>query len=253
MRRRIPATSRRWYSAPLWEAAMTARSSSENPQRSAWPRSTSASSWNGFAEERNDVGRSALHPARRRPPASTAAIARRWRDSRIAPRHTRTSMSSVMEDIRAQGPEKRSADDDEATLEEEASRLDPIHVDPRAHRFAFPVGQVPALEVAHRIVVLELGHQVARHGVDRDLGLHRQLHEVDLVGPGTVPYLARAEWIRNHRDDVEIRGRPRGGLHRHRSEVERLVVEIGTAVAVDERAVDRVGKEQVEMLVRRGV
>src|SRR5262249_50163212 len=173
----MPVTNSRWQALRVCEAAITAISSSRNCQRSAWPRSTSASSWNGLAEERKEVTRAGSRVAAcRRPSTSITAASMRWRDSRVEPRHARTA--------RPRGPTRprgRSTDDDETILGEEIRGFDSVDVDARTDVTPAAVLQVPALEVSHRILVLKVGDQIAGDGVDPYPGLGRKIDEVHFV------------------------------------------------------------------------
>src|SRR5437879_9424287 len=101
-----------------------------------------------------------------------------------------TSSSSTMGPPEGEtGSGRDSADHDEAILERERSRLDAIHVDPGCDVTAILILEIPALEIAHRIVVLELDHEIPGHGVDLDRAPDRQVDEMDLVRARLVPRL----------------------------------------------------------------
>src|SRR5512134_2503453 len=103
----------------------------------------------------------------------------------MPPRQVRTSICSRMGVWSTSAP--GSADDDETALVAEAQRFHPVHVDPGTHVAARRVLEIPALEIAHRVGMPELAHQVARERVDTDVRLLGQVDEVDLVGTGRVP------------------------------------------------------------------
>src|SRR5438552_19189634 len=97
----------------------------------------------------------------------------------------------------------RSADDDEAVLEEEVRGFDAVDVDPGADVSAAAVLEIPELVVVHGVGMVQDRHLVARHGVDTDLRLGRQVDEMHLVRPRLIPRLAAAERVRHHRDTAE--------------------------------------------------
>src|SRR5206468_5132103 len=105
-----------------------------------------------------------------------------------------------------------SADHDEAILERERGRFDSEDVDPRRDIPAILILEIPPLEIADLVAVAQLGDEVARHGVDLDPRLVRQVGEMDLVGAGRVPGRTGAEGIRHDDDALEITRRTRGGL-----------------------------------------
>src|SRR5687768_12234528 len=102
--------------------------------------------------------------------------------------HRTASRAAPQEGRRAAGTPPSSKDDDEVSLPLEALLGEDVEqVDARRDVASLAVLQVPVEVAGQRVVLLQLAHQVARHGVDAHRRPGRQAMELDAPLADLVP------------------------------------------------------------------